>query len=141
MGPRPRPTAPGPVYRASKLSRGAAWVVLGCTAAVAAAALTSQMDSRPLVVLAVFGLFAWAALRLEVRATPAALVVCSGRKIRRFPWADVRGFEVDRRTDREIFVLLEGNARVRLPIVDVATRRLPAEDTRADLERYWKAHR
>lgn len=132
---------PGPLYRASKLSRGAAWVVLACTAAVAVAALTSEMPAAPLGVLAVFGLFGWAALRLEVRATPGALVVCSGRKIRRFPWSEIRGFEVDRRTQREIFVLLRGDARHRLPIVDVATRRIPAEDARADLERYWKAHR
>ena len=132
---------PGPLYRASKVSRGAAWLVLACTAGVAVGALTSQVDSKPLVVLGVFGLFAWAALRLEVRATPDALVVCAGRKVYRFPWADIRGFEVDQRTDREIFVLLPGNARHRLPIVDVATRRMPAEVARAELERYWKAHR
>jgi hypothetical protein len=132
---------PGPLYRASKLSRGAAWLVLACTAGLATAALTSELDSKPLVVLAIFSLLAWATLRLEVRATPDALVACSGRKIRRFPWAEVRGFEIDQRTDREIFVLLKGNARHRLPIVDVATRRTPAEDARAELERYWKAHR
>jgi len=28
-----------------------------------------------------------------------------------------------------------------LPIVEVATRRVPAEDVRSELERYWKAHR
>ena len=132
---------PGPLYRASKLSRGAAWFVMGCTAAVAVGALTSEMSAAPLGVLGVFALCGWAALRLEVRATPDALVVCSGRKIRRFPWSEVSGFEVDRRTEREIFLLLEGNARRRLPIVDVATRRIPAEEARADLERYWKAHR
>ena len=132
---------PGPLYRASKVSRGAAWFVLACTAAVAVAALTSEMPAAPLGVLAVFALFGWAALRLEVRATPDALVVCSGRKIRRFPWSEIRGFEVDRRTEREIFLLLGENTRRRLPIVDVATRRIPAEDARADLERYWKAHR
>jgi hypothetical protein len=53
----------------------------------------------------------------------------------------VRGFEIDKRTGREISVLLKGNARHRLPIVDVATRRVPAERVRDDLERYWKAHR
>lgn len=131
----------GPLYRASKVSRGAAWLVLACTAGVAVVALTSELDSKPLVVLAIFSLMAWAALRLEVRATPDALVACSGRKILRFPWAEVRGFEIDQRTDREIFVLLKGNARHRLPIVDVATRRIPAEAARAELERYWKAHR
>ena len=132
---------PGPVYRASKLSRGAAWVVLACTAALAVARLTGEVTTSIVVIVAVFGLFAWAALRLEVRATPDALVVCGGRTTRRFPWSDVRGFEVDRRTGRDIAVLLKGNARQRLPIVDVATRRVPADDVRADLERYWKAHR
>ena len=132
---------PGPVYRASKLSRGAAWVVLTCTAALAVARITGEVPTSIVVIVAVFGLFAWAALRLEVRATPDALVVCGGRTTRRFPWADVRGFEVDRRTGREIAVLLKGNARHRLPIVDVATRRAQAEDVRADLERYWKTHR
>ena len=132
---------PGPVYRASKLSRAAAWIVLACTAGLAVARLTGEVPTGVVLLVAVFGLFAWAALRLEVRATPDALVVCGGRTTRRFPWADVRGFEVDRRTGREIAVLLKGNARRRLPIVDVATRRAAAEDVRADLERYWKAHR
>jgi hypothetical protein len=132
---------PGPVYRASKVSRGAAWIVMACAAGLAVARLTGEVPTSIVVIVAVFGLFAWAALRLEVRATPDALVVCGGRTTRRFRWADVRGFEVDRRTGREIAVLLKGNARRRLPIVDVATRRLRAEDVRADLERYWKAHR
>ena len=67
--------------------------------------------------------------------------MCGGRRTRRFPWADIRGFEVNKRTGREVAVLLKGDAYQRLPIVDVATRKLPAEQVRADLERYWKAHR
>jgi len=134
---------PGPVYRASKVSRGAAWLVLACAAGISIAAIVSSgADStRAVVVSGVFGLLAWAALRLEVRATPDALVVCGGRTTRRFPWADIRGFEVDRRTGRDIAVLLKGNARQRLPIVEVATRRVPAETVRDELESYWKAHR
>ena len=42
---------------------------------------------------------------------------------------------------RDISVLLKGNARQRLPIVEVATRKVPAETVRDELERYWKAHR
>jgi hypothetical protein len=61
--------------------------------------------------------------------------------VRRFPWAEIRGFEVNRRTGNEVAVLLEGAAHRRLPIVDVATRKLPAEQVRAELERYWRAHR
>lgn len=134
---------PGPVYRASRVSRGAAWVVLACAAGVSIAGLVTSggASTKALVVSALFGLLAWAALRLEVRATPQELVVCGGRTIRRFPWSDVRGFEVDRRTGRDVAVVLKGNARHRLPIVEVATRRLPADQVRDDLERYWKAHR
>ena len=134
---------PGPVYRASKLSRGAAWLVLGCAAGVSIFGILQSAGAatRAIVVSGIFGLLAWAALRLEVRATPDGLYACGGRKLYCFPWADIRGFEVDSRTDREIFVLLKGNARHRLPIVDVATRRIPAERARSELERYWKAHR
>jgi hypothetical protein len=134
---------PGPLYRASKLSRGAAWVVLACAAGVSVAGIITSggASTKAVVVSGLFGLVAWAGLRLEVRATPDALVACAGRRTRRFPWSDVRGFEIDKRTGREISVLLKGNARHRLPIVDVATRRVPAERVRDDLERYWKAHR
>jgi hypothetical protein len=134
---------PGPVYRASKLSRGAAWLVLTCTAGVAIVGLVTSggASTMAIVVSGMFGLMAWAALRLEVRATADALIVCGGRTTRRFPWADVRGFEIDRRTGREISVLLKGNGRHRLPIVAVATGRVPPETVRDELERYWKVHR
>jgi len=134
---------PGPVYRASKFSRGAAWVVLACAAGVSVAAIANGggASTSAVVISGLFGLIAWALLRLEVRATADALVVCGGRRTRRFPWADVRGFEVNKRTGREIAVLLKGNSYHRLPIVEVATRKVPAEVVRADLERYWKAHR
>jgi hypothetical protein len=134
---------PGPVYRASKLSRGAAWLVLGCAAGLSVYGLITSggASAKAIVVSGLFGLMAWAALRLEVRATADALIVCGGRTTRRFPWSDVRGFEIDRRTGRDIAVLLKGNARHRLPIVEVATRRVRAETVREELERYWKAHR
>jgi hypothetical protein len=134
---------PGPVYRASRFSRGSAWVVLACTAGVAIDAIRTpgRVASAVLVVMGVFALLAWALLRLEVRATAQNLVVCGGRRMRRFPWAEIRGFEVNRRTGNEVAVLLEGAAHRRLPIVDVATRKLPAEQVRAELERYWRAHR
>jgi hypothetical protein len=134
---------PGPVYRASQVSRGAAWLVLACAAGVSIFGLITAegASTYAIAVSGLFGLMAWAALRLEVRATPDALVVCGGRTTRRFPWADVRGFEINRRTGREIAVLLKGNARQRLPIVEVATRRVRAETVRDELERYWKAHR
>ncbi len=134
---------PGPVYRASKLSRGAAWLVLACAAGVSTYGLITAggASTKAIAVSGLFALMAWAALRLEVRANPDALLSCGGRKIRRFPWADIRGFEIDPRTGRDISVLLKGNAKHRLPIVEVATRRIPPETVRAELERYWKAHR
>jgi hypothetical protein len=134
---------PAPVYRASRLSRGAAWLVIGCAAGVSVYGLITAggASSKAIAVSGIFGLMAWAALRLEVRATPDALVVCGGRTTRRFPWDDIRGFEIDKRTGREVNVLLKGNGRQRLPIVEVATRRIPAETARGDLERYWRSHR
>jgi hypothetical protein len=116
---------------------------LACAAGVSVAGIVTSggASTKAVIVSGLFGLVAWAGLRLEVRATADALVVCGGRTVRRFPWSDVRGFEIDRRTGREISVLLKGGARQRLPIVDVATRRVPADRVRDDLERYWKAHR
>ena len=134
---------PALVYRASKLSRGAAWVVLACAAGISVAAITNAGGTPTSAVLmsGLFVLAAWALLRLEVRATPQALVVCGGRRTRHFVWADVRGFEINPRTDREIWVLVKGNRRHLLPIAEVATRKVPAAHVRDDLERYWKAHR
>jgi hypothetical protein len=133
---------PGPVYQASKISRAAAWLVLACAAGVSIFGIlhSAGAATKAIVVSALFGLLAWAALRLEVRATPEDLVSCAGRRIYRFPWRDVRGFELDR-TGRDVVVVLKGDLRHRLPIVEVATRRIRAETARDDLERYWKAHR
>ena len=94
-----------------------------------------------LILSGVFVLASWALLRLEVRASTEELVVCGGRTTRRFPWADVRGFEINPKTDREIFVVVKGNTRHLLPIASVASRKVRADQVRGDLERYWKAHR
>ena len=134
---------PALVYRASKFSRAAAWLVLACAAGVSVGAIANVGGTPTSAILlsGVFALAGWALLRLEVRATPEGLVICGGRRIRRFPWADVRGFELSRKTDREIFVVVKGNVRHLLPIAEVAGRKVPAERVRDDLERYWKAHR
>jgi hypothetical protein len=134
---------PGPVYRASKLSRGAAWLVLACAAGVSVYGLATAggASTGAIAMSGLFGLVAWATLRLEVRATPDALIVCGGRTTRRYPWTDVRGFEIDRKTGRDVTVMLKDNLRHRLPIVEVASRRVPAETVREELERYWRAHR
>jgi hypothetical protein len=117
--------------------------VLACAAGVSVAGIVTSggASTKAVLVSGLFGLVAWAGLRLEVRATADALLVCGGRTARRFPWSEVRGFEINPRTGREIAVILKDDARQRLPIVDVATRRVPAERVRHDLEEYWKAHR
>src|SRR5207248_1413336 len=57
---------PGPVYRASKLSRGAAWLVLACAAGVAVGGLVNRggVPNTALVMAGIFALFSWALLRL-----------------------------------------------------------------------------
>ena len=51
---------PGPVYQASKVSRAAAWLVLGCAAGVSVAGIMgSGSDATPAVLLCgLFGLMA-----------------------------------------------------------------------------------
>jgi len=134
---------PGPTYRASQLTRGAAWVVLASTSAIALWAIITAgaASTKAIVVSGVFALLATAALRLEVRARPDHLIVCWGARLQRIPWSDVRGFEVDKQTGRDVYVLLGANRRQRLPLVDVATRRMAATDAREALLRYWRAHR
>jgi hypothetical protein len=134
----------GPVYRASRPSRGAAWFVLASTATIAIWALVTspgQQATPALVATGIFSLLAIAVLRLEVRAQPDHLVMCWGGKVRRIPWSDVRGFNIDERTEREIYVLLPDNTRRLLPVVEVATRRTPASQVRDALQAYWRRHR
>ena len=68
----------GPVYRASQLTRGAAWLVLASTSALALWAIITvgAASTKAILVSGVFALMATAALRLEVRAKPDHLVVC-----------------------------------------------------------------
>jgi hypothetical protein len=133
----------GPVYRASKVSRGAAWFVLGAAAGIAIWALFyGGPEARPaLVAMGVFSLLAAAVLRLEVRARPEHLIVCWGARAQRIPWSDVRGFSIDERTGREVYVLLSDGRRQLLPVVEVATRRTPAQSVRDGLQGYWRQHR
>jgi hypothetical protein len=133
----------GPMYRASQLTRGAAWVVLASTSAMALWAIATgrATPTKVLLVSAVFALLATAALRLEVRARPDHLVVCWGARVQRIPWSDIRGFEVDHQTGRDVFVVLGANRRQRLPLVDVATRKMPAAEPCEALKQYWRAHR
>jgi hypothetical protein len=97
--------------------------------------------TKAILVSGVFALLATAALRLEVRARPDHLVVCWGARAQRIPWSDVRGFEVDNRTGRDVFVVLGSNRRQRLPLVDVATRKMSAAEPCEALKQYWRTHR
>jgi hypothetical protein len=137
------PEEPHLVYRASAVTRVAAWLVLASTAVVALSAILTagSVATKPVLVTGLFALFATAALRLGVRADPDGLVICWGGRVRRIPWSDVRGFQVDDRTGRDVFVLTADKRRERLPVVEVAMRRTPAPEVRAALEGYWRAHR
>jgi hypothetical protein len=134
---------PPPSYRASKVSRGAAWFVLAAASAIALWAMFyGGPEARPaLVAMGVFSLLAAAALRLEVRARPDHLVVCWGARAQRIPWSDVKGFSIDERTEREVYVLLSNGRRQLLPVVEVATRRTPARTVRDTLQAYWRRQR
>jgi hypothetical protein len=131
------------VYRASQVTRVAAWVVLASTAAVAIWAILTvgAVATKPVLVTSLFALFATASLRLGVRADPDQLVICWGGRVQRIPWSDVRGFDVEDRTNQDVFVLLTEKRRERLPIVEVAMRRTSAVEVCTALEAYWRAHR
>jgi hypothetical protein len=136
----------GPVYQASRANRAAAWVVLALAVAVAvrvnvsgggASVKTLALGAVCLVV----AFLAAAALRFLVRADPEHLVVCWGGPVRRIPWSQVKGFGIDERTGRDVFVVLADKRKRRLPLVEVSSRRIPANEVRDALQRYWKTHR
>ena len=136
----------GPVYRASGPNRAAAWIVLIGSLAVAfgvnargggATAATGAVGAVGVIV----AFLAASSLRFQVRAKPEHLVVCSGGPIRRIPWSEVKGFGVDERRGRVIYVVLSGGRKRMLPVPDVRTGRITANEVRDDLQRYWKARR
>ena len=136
----------GPVYRASGPNRAAAWIVLIGSLAVAvgvnargggATAATGAVGAVGVIV----AFLAASSLRFQVRAKPDHLVVCSGGLVRRIPWSEVKGFGVDERRGRVIYVVLSGGRKRMLPVPDVRTGRITANEVRDDLQRYWKARR
>jgi hypothetical protein len=135
----------GPVYRASGPSRAAAWIVLVGSLAVAVGINARGGGSVATgVVSAVFLIVAFLAassLRFQVRANPDHLVVCSGGPVRRIPWSEVKGFGVDERRGRVIYVVLSGGQKRMLPVPDVRTGRITPNEVRDDLQRYWKTRR
>jgi hypothetical protein len=133
----------GPVYRAS--NRPAAWVVLFVSLG---AAVVINATGRPSVgsgllggVCVLVAFLALSSLRFKVRAEPRHLVVCSGGPTRKIPWADVKGFGVDERRGRNVYVVVPGDRRMLLPIPDVRTGKITPTDVRDELQRYWKTHR
>jgi len=133
----------GPVYRAS--NRLPAWILL-FVALGAAVAINSH--GRPSVGTGLLGalcllvaFLAMSSIRFKVRADPNHLVVCSGGPTRKIPWADVKGFGIDERRGRNVYVVVPGDKKMLLPIPDVRTGKLTPAEVRDDLQRYWKAHR
>jgi hypothetical protein len=133
---------PGPVYRSP--NRIAAWVVLLVTLGVAVGINSggASVGTGLLGAVCLVGAFlAASSLRFQVRARPEHLVVCSGGPVRKIPWKQVKGFGIDERRGRNLYVVLPDDKKMLLPIPDVRTGKIEAKDVRDELQRYWKAHR
>jgi hypothetical protein len=136
----------GPVYRASGPNRVAAWVVLVGSLAVAVAVNaggrgTTFATGALGVVCLIVAFLAASSIRFQVRAKPEHLVVCSGGPVRRIPWSQVKGFGVDERRGRVLYVVLSDGRKRMLPVPEVRAGRLTAKEVRDELQRYWKARR
>jgi len=136
----------GPVYRASGPNRAAAWAVLLGSLAVAVGVNAGERRASAAggaigAVCLIVAFLATSSLRYQVRAKPDHLVVCSGGRVRRIPWAEVKGFGVDERRGRILYVVLSGGQKRMLPVPEVRTGRITANEVRDDLQRYWKTHR
>jgi hypothetical protein len=125
-------------------SRAAAWVVLLVSLGAAVgingggASVATGIVGAVLLVVAFLAL---SSLRFQVKAEPARLVVCSGGPTRRIPWSEVKGFGVDEKRGRNVYVVVDGDRKMLLPIPDVRTGKIEPGAVRDDLQRYWKAHR
>ena len=135
----------GPVYRSSGPNRVAAWIVLVASLAVGIgvnAGGGASVGTRVVgAVCLIVAFLAASSLRFQVRAKPEHLVVCSGGPVRRIPWSEVKGFGVDERRGRVIYVVLSSGQKRMLPVPDVRAGRTTAKEVRDDLQRYWKARR
>jgi hypothetical protein len=135
----------GPVYRSVGPSRAAAWVVLlvslgaaiGLNSGGGASLGTGVIGAICLVI----AFLAVSSLRFQVKALPSQLVVCSGGPTRKIPWTDVKGFGVDEKRGRNVYVVVDDDRKMLLPIPDVRTGKAKPADVRDELQRYWKAHR
>lgn len=79
-------------------------------------------------------------LRVEVRATPAGLVVCNGLGRRMYPWEDIEGFRIlEKGSPRGVYVLVGPDQVVNLPIANsglLITRHRELRRVREALENY-----
>jgi len=133
----------GPVYRTS--NRLPAWILLFVALG---AAVVINAKGRPSVGTGLLGalcllvaFLALSSIRFKVRAEPSYLVVCSGGPTRKIPWSDVKGFGVDERRGRNVYVVVPGDKKMLLPIPDVRTGKITATQVQEDLQRYWKSRR
>jgi Bacterial PH domain len=134
----------GPVYRSAGGSRIAAWVVLLVSLGVAVGSNGGKASVRNGLIggiCLVIAFLALSSLRFQVRAEPRHLVVCSGGPTRKIPWSDIKGFGVDERRGRNVYVVVPDDKKVLLPIPDVRTGKLAPVEVRDELQRYWKTHR
>lgn len=133
----------GPVYRAS--NRLPAWILLFVALG---AGVAINANGRPSVGTGLLGalcllvaFLALSSIRFKVRAEPSYLVVCSGGPTRKIAWSDIKGFGVDERRGRNVYVVVPGDKKMLLPIPDVRTGKITAAQVQDDLQRYWKSHR
>lgn len=136
----------GPVYRSTAANRAAAWVVLAAAAAAVLWAFVSAGGPSAKAIalsggFALIGFLALAALRFQVRAEPDHLVVCSGGRLQRIPWSQIKGFGIGGRRERDVYIVLADKTKKRLPLVEVSNQQTSAAEVRDALQRYWKAHR
>jgi hypothetical protein len=136
---------PGPVYRSAGPSRAAAWVVLlvslGATIGLNSSGGPTVGTGIIGAICLVIAFLAASSLRFQVKALPSQLVVCSGGPTRKIPWPNVKGFGVDEQRGRNVYVVVDDDRRMLLPIPDVRTGKVSPADVRDELQRYWKAHR
>jgi len=134
----------GPTYRSTGPSRLAAWVTFLVSLGVAVSINGGGVaPGRGFIgaVLLVVAFLALSSLRFRVVARPEHLVVCSGGPVRKIPWSQVKGFGVDDKRGRILYVVLPEDRKMMLPVPEVRTGKIEAKDVRDELTRYWKAHR
>lgn len=134
----------GPVYRSARGSRIAAWIVLLASLGVALGTNGGKASVKTGVVggvCLIVAFLALSSLRFQVRAEPSHLVVCSGGPTRKIPWSQIKGFGVDERRGRNVYVVAGDDRKMLLPIPDVRTGKISPTEVRDELQRYWKNHR